>query len=260
MEYRIGEIAALFGLSKEAIRHYERLHIIEARRNPHNNYRFYDEDTVNTLRIVRSYRSLNFSLDETVSLINALDKEDMFDELNRKEKKLKADMERMNQQMDTIKQQKQMVQKLDQQLEIYQIKTKPSTLWFSYNHACNKDLLYKKASHSLSKHMPSARISCRFILNNGEITSIPGFCIAVEDAEKAKLEQNIYMEEFPSCRAIHTVMTSKLAFGQQIDETWISKLLHQEKEQGFQTSNEILSMGIVKIGGQYYFDIWHPLI
>ncbi|MBM7542321.1 MerR family transcriptional regulator [Amphibacillus cookii] len=260
MAYRIGEIAELFGLSKEAIRHYERLHIIKSNRNPHNNYRFYDEEAVNTLRVVRSYRSLNFSLDEIIALINTQEKKAMLNELNSKEKKLKTEIEALKQQIDIIHQQKHMLQQLDHQLGKYQIKTKPSTLWLSYNHENKKDILYKNTEYSWSKQMPSTRISARYVLNKDEITSIPGFCISSKDAEKANLDHNGYIKEFPSCKAVHTVMTSNLAFDQYIDETWINKLLQHEKEHGLQTSNEILSMGIIKIGDQYYFEIWHPLI
>lgn len=260
MEYSIGEIAKLFGLSKEAIRHYERLNIIHSKRNPHNNYRFYDEETVTTLRMLRSYRSQYFSLEEAVSLIHAQEQEDMLEELHKKENDLQHEIDALNKSIQVIKQQKDMIQNLQPQIEKFQIETKPPMLWFSYNHESKKDSLYQETELCWTNHMPNVRISARFQLNQGSITSIPGFCISLEDAKKASLALNPYVEEIPACRAFHTVMTSELPFGNQIDVIWINKLLQVEKEQDLQTSNEILSVGIVRIGKKYYFDIWHPLM
>jgi len=260
MEYSIGEIAKLFGLSKEAIRHYERLNIIDSKRNPVNNYRYYDEAAVSTLRMLRGYRALNFSLEEAISLLHSRDIDDMLDDLINKEQSLKQELELLNQRILTIYQQKVKIQQFNQQLENYHIDMRPSMLWFSSNQDNLKDTLYQETELFWTSHMPNVRISARYIINQGKISCIPGFCISSEDAEKIQLQRNQFIEELPSCRAIRTLMTSDFPFIQKIDDIWINKLLQYEKDHGLQTSDEILSAGIVRIGGKYYFEIWHPLV
>ena len=62
--YRIGEVAELFGLTKEGIRYLEKEGIITARRNEANGYRYYDRNAVSMLKDVRVYQKLGFSLEE----------------------------------------------------------------------------------------------------------------------------------------------------------------------------------------------------
>ncbi|WP_419995352.1 MerR family transcriptional regulator [Streptomyces boninensis] len=60
---RIGELAAQVGLSKDAIRFYEKSGLVESRRLP-NGYRDFPPETVAWLQYVRTSQSLGFSLAE----------------------------------------------------------------------------------------------------------------------------------------------------------------------------------------------------
>lgn len=260
MEYRIGEIADLFGLSKEAVRHYERLNVIEAVRNPNNNYRFYDEETINTLRMLRSYRSLHFSLKETVSILEANEKETMMQALERKEQKLSKERDQLNHSIQLIQEQKVMLQQLDQQVKQSQITQRPGLLWLPCEHAKTKDPLYKETELNWSKHMPIVRISAQFKWEKEQITATSGLCVTAEAAAQLNITKNRYVEEILPCQAIHTVLTSNYSFIEKIDTTWIKALQELEARQQLETSNDILAMGIIRIGKTHYFDCWHPLL
>ncbi|MGW0998642.1 MerR family transcriptional regulator [Streptomyces sp. NPDC002523] len=60
---RIGELAAQAGLSKDAVRFYERIGLIEGRRLP-NGYRDFAPETVIWLHYVRTAQRLGFTLAE----------------------------------------------------------------------------------------------------------------------------------------------------------------------------------------------------
>ncbi|MFJ5774207.1 MerR family transcriptional regulator [Streptomyces sp. NPDC093094] len=60
---RIGELAARTGLSRDAVRFYERLGLVSGRRLE-NGYRDFPEETVTWLHYVRTAQSLGFTLAE----------------------------------------------------------------------------------------------------------------------------------------------------------------------------------------------------
>ena len=64
MKYRIGEMAEFFGLTKEAIRYYERKGLVTSTRDAQTGYRYYERDEITTLKQIRTYESLGFSLNE----------------------------------------------------------------------------------------------------------------------------------------------------------------------------------------------------
>ena len=54
MKYRIGEMAEFFGLTKEAIRYYERKGIVTSIRDERTGYRYYERDEITTLKQIRT--------------------------------------------------------------------------------------------------------------------------------------------------------------------------------------------------------------
>ena len=66
----IGELATRSGVSAEAIRYYEREHVVPAAaRGGPGRYRRYDEADVDRLQFIRRARELGFSLDEVRELL-----------------------------------------------------------------------------------------------------------------------------------------------------------------------------------------------
>lgn len=64
LKYRIGIVAALFGLTRETLRNYERAELIISHRDPNSTYRYYDLETVRKLIGIRSMRNQGFSIEE----------------------------------------------------------------------------------------------------------------------------------------------------------------------------------------------------
>lgn len=62
--YRIGELADLFGITKEGIRYLERQGLITSVRDEENGYRYYGRASTATLKTVRTYQRLGLSLNE----------------------------------------------------------------------------------------------------------------------------------------------------------------------------------------------------
>ena len=67
-EYRIGDVADLVGLSRDALRFYEKKGVITARKKE-NGYRYYSENDIYKLMYVLYHRKMNTSLEEIEGLV-----------------------------------------------------------------------------------------------------------------------------------------------------------------------------------------------
>ncbi len=103
MKYRIGEMAEFFGLTKEAIRYYERKGIVNSTRDEQTGYRYYERDEITTLKQIRTYESLGFSLEEAQTMVVETTFPDMEERLESKIRELKKREEaiaRMHQELE----------------------------------------------------------------------------------------------------------------------------------------------------------------
>ncbi len=72
----IGELARTARMTPRAIRHYERLGLIQVPTRTASNYRLFDSDSVERARFIAKSRSLGFSIAEVAGLLRAMDDPD----------------------------------------------------------------------------------------------------------------------------------------------------------------------------------------
>ena len=82
-------MAEFFGLTKEAIRYYERKGIVTSIRDERTGYRYYERDEITTLKQIRTYESLGFSLDDAQAMAVATTFSEMEERLDQKLLELK---------------------------------------------------------------------------------------------------------------------------------------------------------------------------
>jgi MerR family transcriptional regulator, copper efflux regulator len=70
---QIGEVADVTGLSLRTIRHYEDVGLVRPSARSKGGFRLYSADDVERLRLVRSLKPLEFTLEETRDLLGVLD-------------------------------------------------------------------------------------------------------------------------------------------------------------------------------------------
>ena len=92
MEYTIGQISRLLGLSIEGIRNYEKGGIIRSKRTEASNYRKYSYLDITSLIRARMYRSLGFSITETSYLTNEGSIEEILGRLSAQKEALRREI------------------------------------------------------------------------------------------------------------------------------------------------------------------------
>ena len=68
----IGELARTARMTPRAIRHYERLGLLQVPARTDSNYRLFDSDSVERARFIAKSRSLGFSIAEVAGLLRAM--------------------------------------------------------------------------------------------------------------------------------------------------------------------------------------------
>lgn len=73
---RIGEVAERTGLSLRTIRYYGEVGLVEPSARSRGGFRLYTEDDVDRLQLIKRMKPLDFSLEQTRELLEALDRLD----------------------------------------------------------------------------------------------------------------------------------------------------------------------------------------
>lgn len=68
--HRIGQAAQLSGVSTANIRHYEKQGLLRSGVRAENQYRYYSDEDVHTLKLIRLCRSMNMSLEEVAQVLS----------------------------------------------------------------------------------------------------------------------------------------------------------------------------------------------
>jgi len=71
--YRSGELARVFGISPDTLRHYERMGLIQRPSRSSNRYREYPLQTIDRINLIRSALSVGFTIRELSRILKARD-------------------------------------------------------------------------------------------------------------------------------------------------------------------------------------------
>jgi DNA-binding transcriptional MerR regulator len=72
--YRSGELARLFGISPDTLRHYERMGLMAEAPRSSNRYREFPAQTIDRLNLIRSALGIGFTIRELSRILNARDR------------------------------------------------------------------------------------------------------------------------------------------------------------------------------------------
>ena len=103
MRYKIGDLAYLFNLSAESIRHYERQGIVHPQKVYGSTYRYYSAWDLAVLSACRQYRSLGFSLEDSARMMQEQQPVAVLASLREQENAIEAEIARQCALLRTIR-------------------------------------------------------------------------------------------------------------------------------------------------------------
>jgi DNA-binding transcriptional MerR regulator len=103
--YRVSEFSKMTGLSKETLRYYAEVKLLEpAYIDPKNNYRYYDNGSYLIVMILVSLRKFNFTIQEMITVIEDESFENLENILNQKKRDIQRKIEELHGTLDEIDQ------------------------------------------------------------------------------------------------------------------------------------------------------------
>lgn len=75
--YFIGDMSSLCNISKKALRYYDEINLIPSHRDDSNNYRFYTDESLLAVPVIKYYKQMGFTLDQMKEFIEG-DKSNVF--------------------------------------------------------------------------------------------------------------------------------------------------------------------------------------
>ncbi|MGM0753933.1 MAG: MerR family DNA-binding transcriptional regulator [Bacillota bacterium] len=94
--YKVSEFSKMTGLSKETLRYYAEIQLLEpVYIDPENNYRYYDNGSYLVGRLLVYLRRFNFSIQEMLTVVNDESFENLEQLIRAKKRDLEAEIERI---------------------------------------------------------------------------------------------------------------------------------------------------------------------
>ena len=94
LDYRIGDVSRLLGISSDLLRYYEKKGVVHPRKGEKNNYRYYESWDIDFLLDCLWFKNFDFSMEEIARLISECDYESLTRELAAKEIELEDQLRR----------------------------------------------------------------------------------------------------------------------------------------------------------------------
>ena len=111
MLYKVGELAELFGISPQTIHHYEKLGLIEPKRDGGNRYRYFDEYDFQKLGTIKKLRNAGFPLKDSASVYHKQNEQDIYWQYKQRRREV---MEEIEHQLKLVEQLDFYIDKLDE--------------------------------------------------------------------------------------------------------------------------------------------------
>ena len=209
MDYKIGVVSKLLGISPEGLRLYEREGILSSRRE--GSYRVYSHLDITALMRARSYHNYGFSLKETEDLINTDSLESVADYYRKREKSLEEEIVQKQRLLSYLKSVNQLAQRVPQQLWKIRRGIRPAMYRFEFMDGDDLIIgpeLYGKFQEWVGLApftFPAQRNEWKRIVQ-GEGRSVSALGIFAEDAEYFGIRKEGPITFHPECECLYTIV------------------------------------------------------
>lgn len=101
-KYLIGEVCKLFNTTRDTLRHYENIGLVNPRKDLGNGYRYYDVEDLNSLTDIFFFKKLNLPLEDIKKAVKNSTPEDILEIINHKEKHLQRELNKIKELEKTL--------------------------------------------------------------------------------------------------------------------------------------------------------------
>ena len=171
-QYTIHDVAALLGISADAIRLYEKEGLVEPERNPQNGYRYYGFDQIHKIMGISLYRQLDVGIAEIREILSDQNFEGISERFSGFIDDTQKEIERLQKKIEKLSYMKQHIDSLAMGIGNCQIKDLPER--YILYHQDATELLYRKVQKLITSP----------VFSYGDICNIPDIVETVKSSGK----------------------------------------------------------------------------
>lgn len=266
MNYKIGEVAKLLGMTTEGIRYYENSGIINPQKQDNSNIRHYNAWDIHMLVRVRSYSQIGFSLADISNMINHQDEFELDAALANSEEAIQAEIIHKLNILKYVRQIKSMTKTAQEMLGKYRIEYSPAfyRLEMEEGYILNTTPFYETLIHEWIAKAPFVFTSALFPkaeLDMNEEHYTIGFAIKDEFAEYLKVEENEYVKYYPSRLCVNTTIESNSA--KHLSPKILKEAIQYIHSQGLSLTDDVFSRVVMIHKDQNIYgdlhQVWLPV-
>lgn len=202
MKFRTGDIAQFMGITNMGVIYLEKRGIIRSARDA-NGYRVFDLDAISDLALIRSYENLGFSLDEAVGL-SRQEAPGIQEAIARKKEELLAKLELISHFEELFQFPVVTGGELSPENAVFQ--DRPELYYCPiWEEVLDLEQFSPRERRKMTEvdiswiaTMPLMRFCSKITVDKVGFSYIRGNCITAEDARKAQVVINEYVEHVPS--------------------------------------------------------------
>lgn len=269
--YRTGAVSKMLGLSREALRFYEKRRVLMPKEtDTQTGYRYYQREDMAHLFKVKYYQSLGFTLSDIRSDFWDLTLAQWQQALRAQRAEKRADMERIQTWLDVTEQRLHALDHLCMPGEFH-LQTRPAMLYFRHTDAAGNlvdtDAMHAQ-THRWVQAFPIAQYAFRcpperldtWAADSAHMLAW-GFCIRPEDAARCELPQSEAVSYLPACPCARVML--QLNTHIPMDLRALAPAVQSIRQAGLQINGDILGMwhATVKHGGGHakYYELFVPI-
>ena len=249
MNYKIGDMANLLGISQEAVRFYEKQGLINPRRDKKNGYRLYHAVDLNVLMRLRAYTSYGYTVNEAIALFKDSDLFDLSASLEERSQVLHAQIEADHRLLLCAQLRERHLHRVSGMLGECTIENSPAMYGIVYR--SNLDISEDMTTRALVRDWMQMRpFSEALLLYNKEYWTgdslhvySQGLCIDALFARRFGIETDERVLHFPSTKSVYTI--AKIPY-----EAWPEK--DEERTRSFDYARAFIKEKGLRVTGDSY--------
>ena len=262
-KFKIGQIAEMFGITPESIRHYERKGLISPVEKV-NTYRYYDWIETAKISAIRTLLSYGFNLNEVKDLLYPKDLNHMADSLEEKAREIENDIQEKMKLLQAIRVQKAQIYRSTQRI-------KPSLCQYPetyrVNVYTNRDLVDVQENYPLISCMLDLQpySSIYFLMNKEDIENngyakYCGISIPCKEWNRLMGRPDPSFEYVKEETAIHTMMKKSSVDNGKKE---LQEVLSFAQEHGYRITGDVIlhrtAFQYHEDDVHYWFEAWFPV-
>lgn len=266
MNYKIGDVSRILGISTDLLRYYEKKGVVTPTKDKQNDYRYYDAWDINFLIDCLWYKSFGFGIPQTAYLVTDCGHEDLLSMLDEKQTELEESIRHQELLLERMKQHYHEVLHVKQMLGKCEIAQSPEIVCYLNRFGASYDKNNEKQNLSKEwlQYMPFLQRYFEMHREPGQLrpgSFAWGFSLSMEYTREFSVAVNPPVVHMPAETCIHSAFKSsgKNAFTPR----HIDYLYDYAEQNGYTPAGDARGILVCSVlennSNTGYFEVWLPV-